>query len=286
MKTKQARPFLKWAGGKGRMLGHISNHLPDRVAHYYEPFLGGGSVFLDLSNRRKFGKASIGDANRHLINAYLTVRDKVEDLISELSLPKYVYEKSAYYALRTIDPTDLSPVEAAARFICLNRTCFNGLYRVNRKGQFNVPFGRYKNPLICDSANLRSVSAALQGVDIRNEGYAWVQDDPGPGDLVYFDPPYYPLSDTSKFTGYTEGGFTHDNHVELARLFSALAKRGVTTILSNSGADEARKLYRDFEIVELVGHRNVGGPSDYRNPVVEIMVVANAPNKSLDRLAV
>lgn len=268
------------------MLGHISTHLPDRIGHYYEPFLGGGSVFLDLANRKKFERASVGDANAHLINAYRVVRDQVEDLIAELSSPKYVYDKAAYYALRELDSTDLSPVEASARFICLNRTCFNGLYRVNRQGKFNVPFGKYKNPLICDSANLRAVSLALQGVEIHGSGYMWVKNAPGPGDLVYFDPPYYPISDTAKFTGYTEGGFSHDNHVELAQLFTDLANRGVTTILSNSGADEARRLYRDFEIIELVGSRNVGGPSDYRKPVIEIMVVANAPNRSLEKLAV
>lgn len=286
MKTKNPHPFLKWAGGKGRMLAHIADHLPNQIAHYYEPFLGGGSVFLDLAHRQKYAAASIGDANKHLVNAYLTVRDQVEDLITELSGPKYVYDKAAYLSLRALDPSDMSSIEAAARFICLNRTCFNGLYRVNKQGKFNVPFGKYKNPLICDSANLRLVSSALQGVDVRNEGYAWVNDAPVPGDVVYFDPPYYPLSDTSKFTGYTEGGFTHQDHEQLACLFTTLANRGVTVILSNSGADEARLLYRAFEIIELVGHRNVGGPADYRKPVVEIMVVANAPSRAFDKVAV
>lgn len=275
MSKQKPHPFLKWAGGKGRMLSHILERLPQKWNRFYEPFIGGGSVYFELARQKRFKKAVIGDANPHLMNAYNVIKDDVEGLITELCLPYYKYEKSVYLLIRSVDPKNLTPVQAAARFIYLNRTCFNGLYRVNSEGRFNVPFGSYKNPVICDAENLRAVSESLRTVRLEHGDFEWILKEPKRGDVVYFDPPYVPTSATSKFTSYTEGGFSSTDHARLASVFTTLADRGVTTILSNSGAPMARKLYRDFEIVNLVGARNVGGPAEYRKPVQEIMVVAN-----------
>lgn len=275
-------PFIKWAGGKGRMISHIAPRIPDKFGRYFEPFLGGGAVFFELSREKRIKRAILGDMNPELMNAYRTVKDNVEDLISELCEGGYSYTKENYLSVRKWDTEVLSDVRRAARFVFLNRTCFNGLYRVNRKGGFNVPFGKYENPVVCDAVNLRSVSAALSKTRLVEKSFDYVAREARAGDVVYMDPPYYPLSGTSKFVSYTEGGFGLEEHTRLSIVFRQLADKGVTAILSNSFCPTTVSLYRDFEILELTGSRNVGGPADYRQPVREIMVVANGRPVRLD----
>src|SRR5512135_1062682 len=159
-------PFLKWAGGKGRMIGHILPRMPLKIATYYEPFIGGGAVFFELARQKRFQHAVIGDCNEELINTYRTIKHNVGALVKELKTGNYKYDRDNYYKTRALSPANLSDLERAARFIYLMRTCFNGLYRVNsRNGAFNTPFGKYKNPTICDEPNLLAISATLQTVD-------------------------------------------------------------------------------------------------------------------------
>ena len=210
-----ARPFLKWAGGKTQLLPDLLRHAPPQFDCYYEPFLGGGALFFALQTRHAVactlcagaqGKRRLwvlSDSNAGLIEAYQVVQREVEALIARLR--RYRATRETFYRIRAQDPGVLSPVERAARFIYLNRTCYNGLHRVNRHGQFNVPFGRYKNPRICDAASLRAASQALRQATLRAGDFAECAGDARAGDLLYFDPPFDPLSRTASFTSYTAG---------------------------------------------------------------------------------
>jgi DNA adenine methylase len=262
-----------------------------KIKTYYEPFIGGGAVFFELARQKRFERAVIGDCNAELINAYKIVRDSIDSLVKELQTGDYEYAKPRYLRIRAMKPADLSNVERAARLIYLNRTCFNGLYRVNTKtGQFNVPFGRYKNPVICDEPNLRAISEALQNVDIQRTDFLSLVSDAKGGDVVYFDPPYIPTSKTSKFTSYNMLGFTEEDHRRLAECFNKLVESGVSVSLSNSFAPLALELYGQYEILELMGGRSVGGPASYRKPAKEIIVYgrkrteATAPAESVATL--
>lgn len=271
-------PFVKWAGGKARVAPHVLRRLPDNIDTYYEPMIGGGAIFFELARANRFKAAVIADKNPELINAWQVVKEDVEGLIKELSdKKKYRYDKAVYLKIREV-PGKLSKVELAARFIYLNRTCFNGLYRLNSKGEFNVPFGRYDDPVICDSKNLRAVSEILEDVDIYLQDFGRATSGAAEGDAVYFDPPYLPLSDTSKFTSYTASGFTLEDHVRLAGVFKLLGDGGARVVLSNSSAKEAIDLYKGFDIDWITGTRSVGGPANYRKSVKE-MVVFHGPRK-------
>ena len=265
-------PFLKWAGGKARMIGRIVSKLPDRIGTYYEPFIGGGAVFFELAREKRFKKAVIGDLNADLVNCYKVVKSDVDGLIAELLKKKYVYAKDAYLEIRALDSKSLAPVEAAARIIYLNRTCFNGLYRVNLSGQFNVPFGSYASPVIVDEPALRGASAVLKNVRIVHGDFEKAMRGIKAGDAAYLDPPYIPLSETSSFTAYNEGGFGPEEHRRLAEKFVELWESGIPVVLSNSSAPLALSLYDGFERIELMGSRSVGGPAEYRKPVKEIIV--------------
>jgi len=216
----QAKPFIKWAGGKRQLLGQLLANLPNYVGKYYEPFLGGGALFFALNAQR----AVISDTNSELINCYRVIRARVRDLIKELQ--KHIYDKDYYYYIRNRNAAHLDKIERAARFIYLNRTCFNGLYRVNKSGKFNVPFGRYKDPLICNAQNLLAGSKRLQNVSIKNADFSDIAASVQKGDFVYFDPPYLPISATSNFVSYTSGGFTLAHHEQLAETFQELTQRG------------------------------------------------------------
>lgn len=285
---KAPYPFVKWAGGKGRMLGHVTSKLPAEIGTYCEPLVGGGAVFFELARQGRFKRAVLGDTNPELVNAYEVIRDEVDALMKRLRSRTYRYERAAYERVRSRDPAKMEPVERAARFIYLNRTCFNGLYRVNRKGQFNVPFGKYADPVICDKENLVAVSAALKHVEIRCEGFQWVLGAGlGPGDAAYFDPPYVPVSETSSFTGYTEDGFGRPDHMRLAATFFDLAQQGVSVALSNSVAPFAKGLFSEgCEMQEVMGSRSVGGPAEYRKPAGEILVWAGPRSHLDDRVRV
>ncbi len=238
-----ARPFVKWAGGKGTLVGAIAERIPkDRTyRRYVEPFVGAGAMFFWI--RRSFPDlpATIGDSNEELIVAYEAVRDDVDSVISKLETHAHLHREEHYYAVRAKVPH--GETERAARFIYLNRTCYNGLYRVNRKGQFNVPMGRYDKPKILDRENILAVSTALRDVELRRGDFGALTDDCGAGDLVYLDPPYVPLSETSQFTSYTRDGFGRPEQERLAKTFAAGVARGASVILSNSDTPLVRELY-------------------------------------------
>jgi DNA adenine methylase len=257
------RPFLKWVGGKTQLLPELRSRLPRQYDHYFEPFLGGGALFWDLLPE----KALLSDLNQDLINAYRVVRDDVEGLIK--ALKKHIYEKEYYYRIREFYP--LEPIDCAARFIYLNKTCFNGLYRVNSKGQFNVPMGDYKNPLICDEENLRACSNALQKAKLIPDDYQKVTCI-YEKDFIYFDPPYAPLTDTSNFTSYNATGFTLNDQIALRDYCITLDKRGVKWMLSNSSAPSILELYKDFNVELVDAKRCVNSRGDRRGNVKEVIV--------------
>lgn len=253
-------PFVKWAGGKSQLLSRMDSLIPTNFQRYFEPFLGGGAVFLHTVNRNKIHfEAFLSDMNEELVNAYNVVTTNVESLIEILIRHEQDYNVSParfYYHLRdSAIPLKRNIVERAARFITLNKTCYNGLYRVNRQGRFNVPMGRYKNPCICDQENLRNISRVLQESHTHIElgDYRRILvDNATEGDFIYLDPPYDPTSPTAKFTGYTNSGFTEKDQYELAKLFRRLDDRKCLVLLSNSYTPLVKELYCDFENIRKV----------------------------------
>ncbi len=242
-------PFIKWAGGKSQLIPQIIRLVPPRFARYIEPFLGGGAVFFQLASHDR--NAFLSDINYELINAYKVIKNHVEDLIPVLIYHQNEYNKCPkkyYYHLRDSTST-MSKINKAARFIALNKTCYNGLYRVNKKGLFNVPIGRYKNPVICDADNLRKMSVVLK----RTGSYLGVSDykkilveKAERDDFVYLDPPFYPISNTANFTSYTNNGFSLEDQKELATIFNELTGKGCKVLLSNSNTEEIRRLYSNY----------------------------------------
>lgn len=271
MSKPSPKPFLKWAGGKSRLFPQIAKKLPPRIGTYYEPFLGGGAVFFELARSNRFDRAVIGDLCPELMNAFQVVRDLPEDLINALKQPQYKYGRDAFLDIRRADPDKMDPVPRAARTIYLNKTCFNGLYRVNKKGRFNTPFGKYEDPVICDEANLRACSVVLQRAELVEADFEDVCGDAGPGDAVYYDPPYLPLSKTAKFTQYTPGGFSQSDHERLVRLFKRLDEAGACQVLSNSSSAGEANWFDGFDAEVVIGSRSVGRP-DKRASVPEIIV--------------
>ncbi|MCL1466337.1 DNA adenine methylase [Argonema galeatum] len=266
------RPFLKWAGGKSKLIPQYQEFFSE-FNNYYEPFLGGGAIFFHLLQNRSPFKAVLTDINADLINTYRCVRDDVEKLIKLLQEHQEKHNQYYYYDLRNCH--NFNGLEAAARFIYLNRTCFNGLYRVNPKGEFNVPVGKYKNPKICNADLLYSVSEALQSIEIAERGFEAVLDYVKTSeDFVYFDPPYYPLSNTSNFTGYSRYSFSKDDQIRLRDVFAELARRGVKVMLSNSDCDFIRELYNDFEIREISAARAINSNSKKRGKIAEVLVTS------------
>lgn len=249
--TNSVRPFLKWVGGKQRLVSQLTRNLP-KYRTYFEPLLGGGALFFALKPKR----AVLSDANEELINCFTVLRDGVDHLVR--ALQRHRYDRDHYYEVREQRFYLLTPVQAAARTIYLNKTGFNGLYRVNRDGLFNVPFGRHSNPTICDEPNLRACSAALRDVEILHMPFEQVCRGAKRGDLVYFDPPFIPLSQTADFTSYTPGGFGCADHYHLAGTFIELAARGCHVMLSNSDTKLSRKLYRGYPTQKVEVGRTVG----------------------------
>lgn len=228
-----ARPFLKWAGGKRSMLEHLLPRVPSTFGTYFEPFLGGGSLFFAVQPER----AVLGDTNRRLVRAYMGVRDRIDQVVDFLR--RSPHSKEFFLKLRRWDVDSADDASVASWVIYLNRTCFNGLYRVNRSGQFNVPFGDYVNPRICDEPNLRACSAALTSVEIRHDDFAGVLERAVAGDFVYLDPPYLPISVTSSFAAYTADGFTLRDHRRLRDVALGLKTRGVRVLICNRPASDA-----------------------------------------------
>lgn len=278
-KLCRIKPFVKWVGGKRQLLsqfrelGLYPSELDDASGRYFEPFVGGGAVFFDLQPK----KATISDLNSELTTTYLVIRDNVEPLIELLR--KHVYDKDYFLNIRAMNPAEMSELDVASRFIYLNRTCFNGMYRVNSKGQFNVPFGRYKNPIICDEDNLRAVSMALKDVDILNVDYKAAVSKAEAGDFVYFDPPYYPVSPTSSFTSYTKDGFARKEQIELRDTFVELSNRGCYVMLSNSDTTFIRDIYsrlKNVIITTVNAGRSINSKVAGRGKITEL-VITNYP---------
>lgn len=258
------RPFVKWVGGKRQLLNVLEEAAPKKFGHYFEPFVGGGA-FLFFQRPKQ---ATISDLNAELINAYKIIRDDVEALLRSLRTHKN--EEDYFYFVRGKNLEAMTPVQRASRFIYLNKTCFNGLYRENRQGQFNAPFGRYENPNIADRENLLAVNKYFSEsrVNIHCRSYQAVLDEAKSGDFVYFDPPYIPLTVTANFTSYTSGGFSGVDQKELASLFAELARKNVYVMLSNSNTPMIHELYKGFRIqsVEAARAINCKGSKRGRKP--------------------
>jgi len=275
--NKLVKPFLKWAGGKRQLVPEILNsHLPQdwrsQPRGYFEPFLGGGAMLFSL---QPFN-ATVNDSNHQLINCYKTIRDQVDELIDNLKIHRN--EKDYYYEIRDWDRHDNSPersaIEQAARIIFLNKTCFNGLFRVNAAGQFNVPFGNYKNPNIVNEVVLKAVSEYLNHSqpNIRQGDFQAAVQEAKEGDFVYFDPPYDPVSITASFTGYDVNKFNKDEQRRLKELCDDLSRRGCYILLSNAYTQFIRDLYLGYNQVEIQATRAINSNGSKRGKVSEILI--------------
>ena len=265
-RAKPARPFLKWAGGKRQLLEAYEPHFPVKYNVYIEPFLGGGAVFFHLAPRA----AVLSDANRDLIDTYRAVKNHVARLISDLT--NHRNEEEHYYSVRSTDPDELTKVERAARFIFLNRTCFNGLYRVNRQGHFNVPFGSYIRPKIVDETNLRAASRALRGTALKCGDFEQSMKLALRGDFIYLDPPYDPITSTASFTSYHHQPFGEDEQMRLANAYRRSDQRGCLLMLSNSDTPLVRKLYKGYSLIPFKARRAINSKPNGRGPVNEVLI--------------
>ena len=264
-----ARPFLKWAGGKRKLLGEIARCVPGTFGVYHEPFVGGGALFFDLEHPMSI----ISDANGKLITTYKAIRDDPSGVIGALgALGAFTNTSDCYYQVRARNFSVGSPAQRAAEFIYTNRVGFNGLYRENMAGQMNVSFGRNKDPRICDAENLRAVSAALQDTGIEHDDFSGVLKRAAPGDFVYFDPPYIPVSTTSSFTSYQAGGFAYAEQVRLRDVAVELKARRVHVLLSNSAAPMVLELYKTFEIRTVQAARAINSRAEGRGLVQEVLI--------------
>jgi DNA adenine methylase len=273
-------PFLKWAGGKGSLLQHLLPLVPASLSDYYEPFLGGGALFFALCSRTTDFHAHLSDINSELINSYTVIKDRSDELIDVLSRLQHEYYDSKsmseyFYEKRKWQPSD--SLESAARLIFLNKTCYNGLYRVNSRGQFNVPFGRYGKPKILDAENIQTVSRALRDTRAKllSGNYKTLLSNCGKNDFVYLDPPYQPQSKTSSFTDYAPGGFSEKDQLELAEEFKRLVERGCTVILSNSKNSLTSWLYGEFEMRSVKVNRPINSVGEGRTGYRELIVLGN-----------
>lgn len=272
----KAKPFVKWVGGKRQLIAQFREKhflLPSQFNQttntYYEPFVGGGAVFFEVLPER----AVLSDMNAELVTTYNAIKNDVDKLIR--SLKGHIHSKDYFLELRAKDISNLNDIEIASRFIYLNRTGFNGLYRVNKSGQFNVPFGSYKNPVICDENNLRAVSKVLKNVSILHQDYKHVLKTAQPGDFIYFDPPYFPVSKTASFTSYTAGSFLEKEQIELRDAFVELHKRGCFVMLSNSDTPFINELYADISNVtihKVSAGRAINSKASGRGKITEVVV--------------
>lgn len=259
------RPFIKWAGGKSGLLTELVKYIPVYDT-YWEPFLGGGAMFFALQPV----KAHLSDSNGELMNAYKVVRDDLEILMKLLQ--EYVNEKDFYLKIRAQNPMQMTPVERAARFIYLNKTCFNGLYRVNKKNEFNVPFGNQTNPTICDKGVLRIASMTLQGIQLTATYFEHALKDAKKGDFVYMDPPYLQVKEDS-FVSYSKKGFGLKDHEMLADTFDELNTRGTKVMLSNSDTVWAWERYQEYKIVKVKSRRSINSDGKGRGKVGELIIM-------------
>lgn len=274
--SEKPKPFVKWVGGKRQLLAQfrLMNLYPPekfnpKSGKYFEPFVGGGAVFFDLLPETAY----LSDLNNELVVTYNVIKNDVENLIK--SLKKHKLDKEYFLKIRAQNPEKLSDLNTASRFIYLNRTCFNGMYRVNSNGGFNVPFGKYTNPLICDENNLRKASKALKNVEIKKQDYKEVLKKAKKGDFIYFDPPYYPINKTSSFTSYTSEAFLDKEQIELRDTFVELHKRGCFVMLSNSDTPFINKIYSEpkgFRITKVQAGRAINSDASKRGKITEVLV--------------
>lgn len=274
--STEPKPFVKWAGGKRQLIEVIDKHVPEEFGTYFEPFLGGGAVLFHLLGKNPAMKCKVSDLNSDLVLAYVTIRDKLDQLITSLENHAKNYHKnpdSYYYGIRENEPKN--QIDKVSRLLFLNRTCFNGLYRVNSKGKFNVPLGRYSNPNIVNEENLSSVSRILQSkrIQISCRDFTAVLSDVKKGDFVYFDPPYQPVSDTANFTSYTNRDFTYDDLGKLVEISEKLADKGCKVLHSNSNSKEVKALFsKDWQIIEVDANRSINSDSAKRTGQKELLI--------------
>jgi len=275
--TYPPKPFVKWAGGKRQLIPEIEKHLPEKFSSYYEPFLGGGALLFHLLSKNENLKGYVSDLNSDLILAYVTIRDNLSGLLKSLQKHSDNYfsdSKSYYYSVRETNPN--SQIEKVSRLLFMNRTCFNGLYRVNSKGKFNVPLGRYSNPNIVQEENLRSVNQFLNHnkIIIKCQDFSSTVEKVKKGDFVYFDPPYQPVSKTANFTSYTNVNFGLNDLKRLAKVSNQLTKKGVNVLLSNSSSKQVRELFssKDWKIFEIEANRAINSDSNKRTGHSELLI--------------
>ena len=275
---KEYKPFVKWAGGKRGLLKQILPLIPKEFNNYYEPFVGGGALFFELFSKGLLQnkKVVISDINSELINSYNIIKNKPSELIYILKEYKKNHSKEFYYKVRELDRKDnysnLPDVEKAARFIYLNKTCFNGLYRVNKKGFFNTPIGRYKNPNIADEETILNASEALQNAIIKEQSFEKVLESAQKEDFVYFDPPYYPLNETSNFTSYDSNIFLENEQIKLYEVFDNLAKKEVFVLESNSDTPFIKELYKNYETNTIQANRFINSKANKRGKIGEVLI--------------
>ncbi len=271
-KSQNIAPFVKWVGGKRQLLSSIFEHIPETFTTYYEPFVGGGAVLFHLKPK----KAVTNDGNSELINVYKVIKDHVDELLE--ALKKHRNDSEYYYSIRSQDRyTDfeqLSDVERASRTIYLNKTCYNGLYRVNSAGEFNAPFGRYKKPNIVNEKTLKAVNHYLNHNDVKilNTDFEEALKGVRKGAFVYFDPPYDPISKSSNFTGYTSGGFDQKEQIRLKKVCDGLNSRGIRFLLSNSATHFIKDLYNEYTIISTEANRCINSNGKKRGKVEEVLI--------------
>ena len=287
-----AKPFVKWVGGKSQLLDEIREKYPSKIEKYCEPFVGGGAVLFDVLNKFQPKKVLINDINQELINTYLQIKNNCNSLISQLSEiqniyrshsveqnKEFFYEKRHRYNELKVNGNEQENLEKAVLFIFLNKTCFNGLYRVNSKGLFNVPFNNAKNPLLCDEENLHACSEVLQNVEMKIGDYKECRKFIDAKTFVYIDPPYRPLTQTAAFTSYSENGFTDKEQIELGNFITEISNKGALVLASNSDPKNANvndnffdELYSNFEIERVSASRMINSKANKRGAISELLI--------------
>jgi len=274
LKMEEAKipSFVKWAGGKKQLIEQFKPLLPERIDRYFEPFVGGGAIAFFIIKNFKPKAIFLSDINEELVNTYNIIKNDVENLIIELKKLKTTHNKEKFYEIRAEDPSQLSPLKRAARFIYLNRTCFNGLYRENSSGKFNVPIGSYKNPLVCPEEDLREISRILQNAKIEVRRFFEIIKEVKKNDFVYFDPPYHPLPNKQSFTTYTKDRFLEGEQIKLKELFAEIDKKGAKVMLSNSDTPFIQELYKKFKIDIVKATRMINSNAEDRGKINEVVV--------------
>ena len=278
-KKLQAKPFLKWVGGKSKLVPLLKERFPSEYNDYYEPFLGGGALFFTMNDKR----AHVNDMNEVLIQAYINIQMNVELLVKKLNSIQSEYmsltgleAKKVYFLEKRTEYNSLknNDFSKTAYLIFLNKTCFNGMYRENSKGGYNVPFGKQEKPNICDESNLQSVSKALQHTTISNGSYLSAIKNAKMGDFIYLDPPYHPINSTSSFTAYQAGGFTAEDQEKLRDTFVDLSERGCKVMVSNSNASLIKELYKKYNTYEIQAARSINSAASGRGKITELIITS------------